>query len=164
MRKTSSRRSVCLYPGKNGRCTITVKKFRSQNVQIFGHVYQNTNGQMEHRENDCETFRHGHARTHFSRLRFLSFFMFLNFVLIFIFCSFFHFFFNFHVFHFFIFFIFPSPGPPWASSGPPNISLFLIQELREHPPRGITKVRRQRHAATPATRASVRAPAHETPK
>ena len=30
---------------KNGRCTITVQKFRSQNVQKFGYVYQIRNGQ-----------------------------------------------------------------------------------------------------------------------
>ena len=45
MRRTSSWRSICLYPSENGRCTIIVKKFRSQNAQIFGYVYQNTNGQ-----------------------------------------------------------------------------------------------------------------------
>ena len=32
---------ICLHPGQNGRCTITVKKFPNQNVQIFGYVYQN---------------------------------------------------------------------------------------------------------------------------
>ena len=45
MRRTSSRRNFCLHPGENGRCTIIVQKFRCQNVQIFGYVYQNTNGQ-----------------------------------------------------------------------------------------------------------------------
>ena len=29
---------------KNGRCTIVIEKSKSQNVQIFGYVYQNTNG------------------------------------------------------------------------------------------------------------------------
>ena len=37
MRKTSSRRSIRSHPGQNGR---SVKKFRSQNVQIFGYVHQ----------------------------------------------------------------------------------------------------------------------------
>ena len=44
MRRTSSRRSIRLHPGQNGRCTDVMKKFRSQNVQIFGYVYQNTSG------------------------------------------------------------------------------------------------------------------------
>ena len=39
MRRTSSRRNICLHPGQNGRCTIITEKFRSQNVQIFGYVY-----------------------------------------------------------------------------------------------------------------------------
>ena len=38
MRRTSSRRTIGLHPGKNGRCTDVVKQFQSQNVQIFGHV------------------------------------------------------------------------------------------------------------------------------
>ena len=38
MRRTSSRRTVGLHPGKNGRCTDVVKQFQSQNVQIFGYV------------------------------------------------------------------------------------------------------------------------------
>ena len=45
MRRTSSRRTIGLHPGKNGRCTDVVKQFQSQNVQIFGYVYQTTNGQ-----------------------------------------------------------------------------------------------------------------------
>ena len=36
MRRTSSRRSICWYPGQNGRW--------NQNVQICGYVYQNTSG------------------------------------------------------------------------------------------------------------------------
>ena len=43
MRRTNSRRSISLLPGENGRCTITFWKIRSQNVQIFGYVYRNTN-------------------------------------------------------------------------------------------------------------------------
>ena len=38
MRRTSSRRSIRLYPGQNGKCTIIVKNFRSQNVQIVRYV------------------------------------------------------------------------------------------------------------------------------
>ena len=45
MRRTSSRRNIGLHPGKNGRRTIIVAKFQSQDVQIFGYVHQNTNGQ-----------------------------------------------------------------------------------------------------------------------
>ena len=44
MRRTSSRRNIGLHPGKHGRCTTIVAKFQSQNVQILGYVYQNTNG------------------------------------------------------------------------------------------------------------------------
>ena len=45
MRRTSSRRSIRLYPGQNARCTTITEKFQGPNVQIFGYVYQNTNGQ-----------------------------------------------------------------------------------------------------------------------
>ena len=44
MRKTSSRRSICLHPSQNGGCTHCWK-FQSHNVQIFGFVYHDTNGQ-----------------------------------------------------------------------------------------------------------------------
>ena len=43
MRRTSSRRNISLHPGQNGRCSIDWN-VQSQNVQIFGFVYQNTNG------------------------------------------------------------------------------------------------------------------------
>ena len=45
MRRTSSRRSISLHPGQDGRCTVVIENSKSQNVQIFGYVYQNTNGQ-----------------------------------------------------------------------------------------------------------------------
>ena len=44
MRKTSSRRSIRLHPGQNGRCTNVIKTIPNRNVQIFGYVYQDTNG------------------------------------------------------------------------------------------------------------------------
>ena len=44
MRRRSSWRSICLYPGKNGGCYQIIEKFQNWNVQMFGHVYQNTNG------------------------------------------------------------------------------------------------------------------------
>ena len=44
MRRTSSRRNIGLHSGQNGRCTITFLKFQSQNVQIFGYVYQKRHG------------------------------------------------------------------------------------------------------------------------
>ena len=47
MRRTSSICSISLHPSQNGRCTIILKNFQSQNVQIFGYVYQNTNGQND---------------------------------------------------------------------------------------------------------------------
>ena len=39
MRRTSSRRSISLHPSQHGRCTIDVKKFHSQNVQILKHKW-----------------------------------------------------------------------------------------------------------------------------
>ena len=45
MRRPSSGRSISLHPDQNGRCTIAIEKFQSRNVQIFGYVCQNTNGQ-----------------------------------------------------------------------------------------------------------------------
>ena len=46
MRRTSSRRSIRLHPGDNGRCTDVIEN-SSQNVQTFGDVYQNTSGQND---------------------------------------------------------------------------------------------------------------------
>ena len=45
MRRTSCRRSIRWHPGQNGRCTDVIENSKRQNVQIFGYVYQNTNGQ-----------------------------------------------------------------------------------------------------------------------
>ena len=45
MFRTSSRCSIRLYPGQNGRCNDVIKKFQGQNVKIFGYVYRNTSGQ-----------------------------------------------------------------------------------------------------------------------
>ena len=45
MRKTSSRRSIRLHPGQNGRCTNVIKTIPNRNVQIFGYVYHDTNDQ-----------------------------------------------------------------------------------------------------------------------
>ena len=45
MRRTSSRRSISLYPGQNERCTFWIEKFLGQDVQLFDSVYSNTNGQ-----------------------------------------------------------------------------------------------------------------------
>ena len=44
MRRTRSRRSICLYPSNNGRRTNVIKKFQNWNVQTFEFVYQSTNG------------------------------------------------------------------------------------------------------------------------
>ena len=44
MRTNSSRRTISLHPGQNGRCTDVIENSRSQNAQIFGYVYQKTNG------------------------------------------------------------------------------------------------------------------------
>ena len=44
MRRTRSRRSIGLHPGRKWRMHPHHSKFQSQNVQIFGYVYQNTNG------------------------------------------------------------------------------------------------------------------------
>ena len=44
VRKTSSWRSFCLYPGKNGRCSKIIEKIPNRNVQTFGFVYHDTNG------------------------------------------------------------------------------------------------------------------------
>ena len=45
MHRTSSRRSIRLHPGQNGRCTNVVKTIPNRNVQILGYVYHDTNGQ-----------------------------------------------------------------------------------------------------------------------
>ena len=46
LRWTSSRRSINLYPEKNGRCSqIVKKKKQNRSVQTFGFVYHDTNGQ-----------------------------------------------------------------------------------------------------------------------
>ena len=47
LRWTSSGRSICLYPGKNGRCFKITEKFPNLNVQTFGFVYHDTNGQNQ---------------------------------------------------------------------------------------------------------------------
>ena len=44
MLRTSSGRSICLYPGKNDGCSQNCSKFQSQNVQIYGYVFHDTNG------------------------------------------------------------------------------------------------------------------------
>ena len=44
LRWTSSRRSISLYPSKNGRCSQIVKNSQNRNVQTFGFVYHDTNG------------------------------------------------------------------------------------------------------------------------
>ena len=44
MRRTSSRRSIRIHLGQNGRCSQRYSKFQSQSAQIFGYVYQSTNG------------------------------------------------------------------------------------------------------------------------
>ena len=44
VRRTSSRRSISLHPGSRWKMHHHCSKFRSQNVQIFGYVYQNRNG------------------------------------------------------------------------------------------------------------------------
>ena len=36
---------ICLYPGQNGRCSKIMEKFQNRNVQTFGFVYHDTNGQ-----------------------------------------------------------------------------------------------------------------------
>ena len=45
LRWTSSRRSISLYPSKNGRCSQIVKKLQNRSVQLLGFVYHDTNGQ-----------------------------------------------------------------------------------------------------------------------
>ena len=45
LRWTSSRRSISLYPSKNGRCSQIIENFRNRNVQTYGFVYHDTNGQ-----------------------------------------------------------------------------------------------------------------------
>ena len=44
LRWTSSRRSICLYPNKNERCSQIIQKFPNRNVQTFGFVYHDTWG------------------------------------------------------------------------------------------------------------------------
>ena len=43
LRWTSSRRSICLYPSKNGRCSQIIENSENRNVQRFGFVYHDTN-------------------------------------------------------------------------------------------------------------------------
>ena len=45
MRRTSSRSSIRSYSGQTWKMHHHCLKFQSHNVQIFGYVYQNTNGQ-----------------------------------------------------------------------------------------------------------------------
>ena len=45
VRRTSSWCSISLYPGKNGRCSKIIWNFPNRNVQTFGFVYHDTNGQ-----------------------------------------------------------------------------------------------------------------------
>ena len=45
VRRTSSWRSLCLYSGKNSRCSKIIEKFPNRNIQWFGFVYHDTNGQ-----------------------------------------------------------------------------------------------------------------------
>ena len=42
MRRTSSGRSICLYPSKNGRCSKIIENSKYRNVQTFGFVYHDT--------------------------------------------------------------------------------------------------------------------------
>ena len=44
MRRTSSRRNICLHPGQNGRFTNVVQNSKIRNVQTCGFVYHDTNG------------------------------------------------------------------------------------------------------------------------
>ena len=44
LRWTSSRRSISLYPSKNGRCSQIIENSQNPNVQTFGFVYHDTNG------------------------------------------------------------------------------------------------------------------------
>ena len=37
-------RSICLYPGKNGRCSQIIENSKNRSVQTFGFVYHDTNG------------------------------------------------------------------------------------------------------------------------
>ena len=43
LRRTSSRRSVCLYPDENGGCTQIIENSQVGSVQKFGFVYHDTN-------------------------------------------------------------------------------------------------------------------------
>ena len=42
--RRSSWRSICLYPGKNGRCFKDIENSQNRSVQTFGFVYHDTNG------------------------------------------------------------------------------------------------------------------------
>ena len=44
MRRTSSRRSICLHPAQNGRCTITVKKSEVRMSRYLDTSTKKTNG------------------------------------------------------------------------------------------------------------------------
>ena len=44
VRRTSSWCSICLHPGKNGRCSKKYWKFPNRNVQTFGFIHHDTNG------------------------------------------------------------------------------------------------------------------------
>ena len=44
VRKTSSRRNICLHTGHNGRCTVVTENSEVRMSRYFGYVYQNTSG------------------------------------------------------------------------------------------------------------------------
>ena len=44
MRRTSSGRSICFYPGQNGRCSKIVANSKVKTSRYFGFVYHDTNG------------------------------------------------------------------------------------------------------------------------
>ena len=45
LRWTSCRRSISLYPSENGRCSQITENSQNRNVQTYGFVYHDTNGQ-----------------------------------------------------------------------------------------------------------------------
>ena len=56
MSRTSSGRRISLHPGQNWRWPIVIESSKSQNVQIFGYVYQSTNGQNHGQEWKTQSF------------------------------------------------------------------------------------------------------------
>ena len=64
VRRTSSWRSICLYPGKNGGCNPNYWKFQNRNVQTFGFVYHDKRPKTRSRKEDqvvpLERNLHGH--------------------------------------------------------------------------------------------------------